>query len=184
MRDRLLILVCNLLSEMPSVHKSSCGEKVEVGRNFEAYQEKFRGGYHFSAVLMQTKALALNLTTKVRTNFDVIDIRNDPSIVLAVNLHPLERGEAIGMSTPGKPHKSRKKKKDSSQTVNTSNEVSLSDSKASAQTPAFPLVAFFWPARQNTSQWVILPVVLMIVGLFRWCTGLWGYSGTESYSSQ
>lgn len=85
------------------------------------------------------------------------------------------------MATPGMPHKSRKKKKDPSQTTNTSNEVSLPESKASAQTPAFPLVAFFWPARKSTSQWVILPLVLMIVGLFRWCTGLWGYSGTESY---
>ena len=73
---------------MPSVHSSSGGENVEVGKNFEAYQEKFRGGHHFSAVLMQTKALALSLTTKVRTHFDVVDIRNDPSIVLAGNLHP------------------------------------------------------------------------------------------------
>ena len=85
------------------------------------------------------------------------------------------------MASSGTPHKSRKKNKDPSQTMNTSNEVSLSESKASAQTPGFPLVAFFWPTRENTSQWVILPLVLMIVGLFRWCTGLWGYSGAESY---
>ena len=65
MHDKLLVLVCNLISEMPSVHKSSCGEKVEVGRNLEAYQEKFRGGHHFSAVLMQTKALAFSLPTRV-----------------------------------------------------------------------------------------------------------------------
>lgn len=90
MRDKSLILVSNLINEMPSVHKSSCGEKVELGRNFEAYQEKFRGGHHFSVVLMQTKLLPLSLTTKVRTNFDVVDIRIDPSIVLAVNLRPLK----------------------------------------------------------------------------------------------
>ena len=46
--------------------------------------------------------------------------------------------------------------------------------------PAFPLVAFLWPARKNTSQWVVLPLVLMIVGLYRWCTGLWGYSGFQT----
>ncbi|KAF3898635.1 Alpha-1,3-glucosyltransferase [Trichophyton interdigitale] len=43
--------------------------------------------------------------------------------------------------------------------------------------PAFPLVSFFWPARSGVSQWLILPVVLMIVGLFRWGTSLWGHSG-------
>ena len=75
------------MSEMPSVHKRSCGEKVEVGNNFKAYQEKFRGGHHFSVMLMQTKMLALSLKTKVRTYLDVVDIRIDLSIVLAVNPH-------------------------------------------------------------------------------------------------
>ena len=49
-----------------SVHRSSCSEKVEVGRNFEAYQEKFRGGQYLSAALMQTNTLAFSLTNKVR----------------------------------------------------------------------------------------------------------------------
>ena len=40
-----------------SVHRSSCSEKVKVGKNFEAYQEKFRGGQELSAGLMQTSAL-------------------------------------------------------------------------------------------------------------------------------
>lgn len=43
--------------------------------------------------------------------------------------------------------------------------------------PAFPLAAFLWPARTSLSQWEVLPLVLMVVGLFRWAAGLWGYSG-------
>ena len=181
MRDRLLVSVCNLISEIPSVHKSSCSETVEVGRNFQAIRKNFVAGTHFSAVLMQTKALASALGLGYLA---VVDIRTQPSVRIRTHPSTSYRGEAISMATSGMPHKSRKKKKDPSQTMHTSNEISLPDSKASAQTPAFPLVAFFWPARNNTSQWVILPVVLMIVGLFRWCTGLWGYSGTESYLSQ
>ncbi|KAF2806805.1 ALG6, ALG8 glycosyltransferase [Mytilinidion resinicola] len=46
--------------------------------------------------------------------------------------------------------------------------------------PAFPLVAFLWPAKGTVSQWVILPLMLMAVGLFRWTTGFWGYSGYEA----
>ncbi|CAI6331560.1 unnamed protein product [Periconia digitata] len=46
--------------------------------------------------------------------------------------------------------------------------------------PAFPLVAFLWPAKGTVSQWVTIPLVLMVVGLFRWTTGLWGYSGFQS----
>ncbi|KAF2498605.1 ALG6, ALG8 glycosyltransferase [Lophium mytilinum] len=46
--------------------------------------------------------------------------------------------------------------------------------------PAFPLVAFLWPAKGTVSQWVTLPLILMAVGLFRWTTGFWGYSGYES----
>lgn len=43
--------------------------------------------------------------------------------------------------------------------------------------PSFPLAAFLWPARGSVSQWGILPLILMAVGLFRWAAGLWGYSG-------
>ena len=66
---------------MPSIHSSSCGEKVEMGKNFEAFEEKFRGRDHFSAVLVQAKVLALSLTTKV------VDIRTGPSILLYSLLH-------------------------------------------------------------------------------------------------
>ena len=47
------------------------------------------------------------------------------------------------------------------------------------RTPSFPLAAFLWPARGSVSQWEVLPLVLMAVGLFRWAAGLWGYSGTD-----
>ncbi|KAL4873535.1 hypothetical protein BDV12DRAFT_80268 [Aspergillus spectabilis] len=43
--------------------------------------------------------------------------------------------------------------------------------------PAFPLVSFLWGARAGVSQWLVLPLVLMTVGLFRWAVSLWGYSG-------
>ncbi|CAO2656707.1 Nn.00g055100.m01.CDS01 [Neocucurbitaria sp. VM-36] len=54
------------------------------------------------------------------------------------------------------------------------------DSSTHARLPAFPLVAFLWPAKGTVSQWVTLPLVLMAVGLFRWATSLWGYSGLDS----
>ncbi len=82
------------------------------------------------------------------------------------------------MAASAPPYKVRRKKKLPSPT--TSNEIALSDSGSDTQSPAFPLVAFLWPARKNTSQWVILPLVLMIVGLYRWCAGMWGYSGFQT----
>ncbi|CAK7225604.1 Glucosyltransferase-like protein [Sporothrix curviconia] len=45
------------------------------------------------------------------------------------------------------------------------------------RSPAYPLAAFLWPARGSISQWELLPLILMVVGLFRWAAGLWGYSG-------
>ncbi|KAF2750778.1 glycosyltransferase family 57 protein [Sporormia fimetaria CBS 119925] len=54
------------------------------------------------------------------------------------------------------------------------------DQATHTRKPAFPLVAFLWPAKGTVSQWVMVPLVLMAVGLFRWSTGLWGYSGYQS----
>lgn len=51
---------------------------------------------------------------------------------------------------------------------------------SNARKPAFPLVAFLWPAKGTVSQWATIPMILMTVGLFRWTTGLWGYSGYQS----
>jgi alpha-1,3-glucosyltransferase len=49
--------------------------------------------------------------------------------------------------------------------------------EALVRTPSFPLAAFLWPARSSSTQWEVLPSILMVVGLFRWAAGLWGYSG-------
>ena len=54
------------------------------------------------------------------------------------------------------------------------------DQTTHAPKPAFPLVAFLWPAKGTVSQWVTIPLILMAAGLFRWTTGLWGYSGLQS----
>ena len=61
-----------------------------------------------------------------------------------------------------------------------SNELIISDPVTKVQKPAFPLVSFLLPARSTVSQWVVLPLILMVVGLFRWATGFWNYSGRSS----
>lgn len=58
-------------------------------------------------------------------------------------------------------------------------DVIVAKPEALIRTPSFPLAAFLWPARGSVSQWEVLPLVLMAVGLFRWAAGLWGYSGTD-----
>ena|SRR5271155_829712 len=84
------------------------------------------------------------------------------------------------MSAPSLSHKSRKRKKVGfsplSRTATTADIVTI-DSHGSTLQPSFPLVAFLWPARGTTSQWTVLPLVLMVAALFRWSVGLWGYSG-------
>lgn len=82
------------------------------------------------------------------------------------------------MATSSSAHTPRKRKKALNPlSANTANDLILTDAKTSTQRPAFPLVAIFWPARRSTSQWLVLPLILMAVGLFRWTTGFWGYSG-------
>ncbi|KAF2277515.1 glucosyltransferase [Westerdykella ornata] len=54
------------------------------------------------------------------------------------------------------------------------------DQNTHTRKPAFPLVAFLFPAKGTVSQWVMIPLILMAAGLFRWTTGLWGYSGFQS----
>lgn len=49
--------------------------------------------------------------------------------------------------------------------------------EALVRVPTFPLAAFLWPARGSATQWEVLALTLMVVGLFRWAAGLWGYSG-------
>jgi alpha-1,3-glucosyltransferase len=86
------------------------------------------------------------------------------------------------MSSVAASHKPRKKKQASyalQRTETTADIISI-DKHSHAVKPEFPLVAFLWPARGTASQWVLIPLILMIVGLFRWTVGLWGYSGTTS----
>lgn len=45
--------------------------------------------------------------------------------------------------------------------------------------PEFNLVAFLLPARGTVSQWVLITLILLFTGLFRWAVGFWGYSGYQ-----
>lgn len=75
-------------------------------------------------------------------------------------------------------HRPRKKKPLNrvTRTPTTLDIVSV-DEKSQSVSPSFPLVSFLWPARGATSQWTVLPLILMITALFRWAVGFWGYSG-------
>ncbi|EXJ74625.1 alpha-1,3-glucosyltransferase [Cladophialophora psammophila CBS 110553] len=84
------------------------------------------------------------------------------------------------MSNLSNSHRPRKKRKQPPALIrkNTITDiVKLDPDDGNAITPEFPLVAFLWPARGTTSQWILLPLILMIVGLFRWGVGLWDHSG-------
>ncbi|KAF2636727.1 glucosyltransferase [Massarina eburnea CBS 473.64] len=81
------------------------------------------------------------------------------------------------MSSRG--HKPRRPKKFEDRTLAQITHGTV-DSSDNARKPAFPLVAFLWPAKGTVSQWITIPLVLIVVGLFRWTTGLWGYSGFQS----
>lgn len=77
-------------------------------------------------------------------------------------------------STPSS-HRPRKKRRPE---ASAANGTTITDSLTNTARPAFPLVAFFWPVKSaNISQWITLPVILMIAFLFRWTTALWPYSG-------
>lgn len=81
------------------------------------------------------------------------------------------------MASPA--HKPRKRKKgDSGILANPRHGTVLVDPEDNVAKPAFPLVAFLWPAKGTVSQWVVLPLVLIVVGIFRWATAFWGYSGS------
>ncbi|KAK1781913.1 ALG6, ALG8 glycosyltransferase family-domain-containing protein [Copromyces sp. CBS 386.78] len=74
------------------------------------------------------------------------------------------------------PHKPRRKVKQAGGNGPSSLPV-IMEREALVRVPSFPLAAFLWPARSSVSQWELLPLILMVVGLFRWAAGLWGYSG-------
>ncbi|OCK97009.1 glycosyltransferase family 57 protein [Cenococcum geophilum 1.58] len=85
------------------------------------------------------------------------------------------------MASPQQSHKPRRRRKieEGSLAHITHGTIDM-DLNSNTRKPAFPLVAFLWPAKGTVSQWVTLPLILMVVGLFRWTTGFWGYSGYES----
>ncbi|SMQ45974.1 unnamed protein product [Zymoseptoria tritici ST99CH_1A5] len=74
-------------------------------------------------------------------------------------------------------HRPRKKR---TANLNSSNGTVIIDGATTREKPAFPLVAFFWPAKGTQTLWVTMPCILMVVGLFRWCTAMWPYSGFQS----
>ncbi|EED18590.1 glucosyltransferase [Talaromyces stipitatus ATCC 10500] len=74
-------------------------------------------------------------------------------------------------------YRPRQKKKLPTTFSGSSNNDLILNAGSSHAAPAFPLVSFMWFARGATSQWLILPLILMVVGLFRWAVSLWGYSG-------
>lgn len=85
----------------------------------------------------------------------------------------------MAMASPA--HKPRRRRKMEEGSLAHVNHGTLDlDEETQARKPAFPLVAFLWPAKGTVSQWVTIPLVLMVVGLFRWTTSLWGYSGYQS----
>ena len=80
------------------------------------------------------------------------------------------------MSTPSSSHRPRKKRK-IVQRSETLTDLANLDPLTNAVQPEFNLVAFLLPARGTTSQWLLIPLILMFTGLFRWVVGYWGYSG-------
>ncbi|KAI1865467.1 uncharacterized protein JN550_008224 [Neoarthrinium moseri] len=78
------------------------------------------------------------------------------------------------MSSPSPAHKPRRKSKKPGVTFDASTKPG-----PLIRTPSFPLAAFLWPARSSLSPWEVVPLILMVVGLFRWAAGLWGYSGFQ-----
>ncbi|EFQ35249.1 ALG8 glycosyltransferase family ALG6 [Colletotrichum graminicola] len=85
------------------------------------------------------------------------------------------------------PHKPRRRGRKTSSNgddgagtvINASTESQVLKKEALVKVPVFPLASFLWPARGSVSQWQVLPLILMVVGLFRWAAGLWGYSGFQ-----
>ncbi|KAF4928511.1 putative dolichyl pyrophosphate Man9GlcNAc2 alpha-1,3-glucosyltransferase [Colletotrichum viniferum] len=88
------------------------------------------------------------------------------------------------MSSPS-PHKPRRRAGKKGNGISGGSSLSpavdnqLSKKEALVKVPVFPLASFLWPARGSVSQWEVLPLILMVVGLFRWAAGLWGYSGFQ-----
>lgn len=79
------------------------------------------------------------------------------------------------MSQASTPHKPRKKKRQLVRS-NTLTDIAKVEPGSDSINPEFNLVSFLLPAR-GKSQWISIPLILIFIGLFRWATGIWGYSG-------
>ncbi|KXT04706.1 hypothetical protein AC578_2076 [Pseudocercospora eumusae] len=79
---------------------------------------------------------------------------------------------------PAASHRPRKKRK-ADILLSSSNGTVIQDPATKRERPSFPLVAFFWPAKGTLSSWITVPCILMVIGLFRWCTAIWPYSGFQ-----
>ncbi|KAK5106295.1 Glucosyltransferase-like protein [Lithohypha guttulata] len=79
------------------------------------------------------------------------------------------------MSAASTPHKPRKKKRQLVRS-NTLTDIAKVQPGSDRIDPEFNLVSFLLPAR-GKSQWISVPLILIFTGLFRWCVGIWGYSG-------
>ncbi|KXT15789.1 hypothetical protein AC579_6255 [Pseudocercospora musae] len=81
---------------------------------------------------------------------------------------------------PPASHRPRKKRKaDILASASSSNGTVIQDPVTKREAPSCPLVAFFWPAKGTLSSWITVPCILMVIGLFRWCTAIWPYSGFQ-----
>ncbi|KAF4122945.1 alpha-1,3-glucosyltransferase [Geosmithia morbida] len=80
------------------------------------------------------------------------------------------------MATPrSSPHKPRRKGKKND--IGPDRPTARLPSETLVHAPSFSLAAFLWPARTASSKWEVLIPILIVVGLFRWSAGFWGYSG-------
>ncbi|KAI9883712.1 MAG: hypothetical protein M1823_004516 [Watsoniomyces obsoletus] len=87
-------------------------------------------------------------------------------------------GQTTTMAAESKSHRPRTKNGSFRGTTpeSTDGTVAVEGIKGTPQ-PAFPLAASLWPARVGVSSWVVLALILIGAGLFRWAVGFWGYSG-------
>jgi alpha-1,3-glucosyltransferase len=115
----------------------------------------------------------LSLARKTRLSISKLTVNR----VAAERSRPYHRSST--MSSPNS-HRPRKKRKQLIRSDTITDIVKIDSENNEFVTPEFPLVAFLWPARGTTSQWILLPLILMVVGLFRWSVGLWGHSGYQS----
>ncbi|KAL2866986.1 dolichyl-P-Glc:Man(9)GlcNAc(2)-PP-dolichol alpha-1,3-glucosyltransferase ALG6 [Aspergillus lucknowensis] len=82
------------------------------------------------------------------------------------------------MAPPTPAYRPRKKRKSAALFTNSNSSLIVGAGEGKSA-PTFPLVSFLWGTRTGVSQWLLLPLVLMTVGLFRWGVSLWGYSGFQ-----